>query len=384
MSTCNSLPNLPPSPLAQLKWYNPQKGKQGAPSLSKAWAYYEHITLARRFVAVGQEDAVQRAEPGEKEADTDLYDLLRTPESALNEWGIGCGVYFFTVRACAIILLLAGLINVPNIMYYSSEAYNGPGGQAGLWPFTLYGTAICTNREWVVCENCTASDYANEAFVADLKRFGTKDSLFFVQRTLCRGAELQQGMVNYASAVFLILSLAVLAMYQWKREIRFDEDKATSIDYSIKVSNPPPDAYDPCLWRDFFDQFATKQVTAVTVALGNEKLLRLLCCRRNFVEKLRLHLPENMDMNNDEEVKREIDAHIVERELMERGFLQSCWGCLVVRPLLRPLNSFLTVEVLRERIENITDQVKEAKKKKHPVSKVFLAFETEEGQRTAL
>ena len=56
----------------------------------------------------------------------------------------------------------------------------------------------------------------------------------------------------------------------------------------------------------------------------------------------------------------------------------------MVRPLLRPLNFFLTVEVLRERIENITNQVKEAKKKKYPVSKVFLAFETEEGQRTAL
>ena len=89
-------------------------------------------------------------------------------------------------------------------------------------------------------------------------------------------------------------------------------------------------------------------------------------------------------MNNDEEVKREIDAHIVERELMERGFLQSCWGCLVVRPLLRPLNFFLPVEVLMERIEKITDQVKEAQKKKYPVSKVFVTFETEEGQRTAL
>jgi len=76
--------------------------------------------------------------------------------------------------------------------------------------------------------------------------------------------------VNFATLIFLIIAFGLMALYQRQREICFDEDKSTSTDYSVKVSNPPPDA-DPDKWHNFFEQFASKQVTFVTVALAMQR-----------------------------------------------------------------------------------------------------------------
>ena len=47
-------------------------------------------------------------------------------------------------------------------------------------------------------------------------------------------------------------------------------------------------AYEPDVWRDFFEKYAKKQVTCVTVALDNEKMLRKLIARRIHRNNLRL------------------------------------------------------------------------------------------------
>uniref|UniRef100_A0A7R9VPM3 CSC1/OSCA1-like cytosolic domain-containing protein n=1 Tax=Pseudictyota dubia TaxID=2749911 RepID=A0A7R9VPM3_9STRA len=373
--------------LLKYKWYNPQRDDPDAPSLEKAWAYYEHITLARRFTGdQAMEGTLQRAEPGET-SDTELYGAFRTPEAALNEWGIGVGIYFSTVRIMSIMFLLCGLINVYNIIYYRSEAYNGAGGQSGLI-LPLKGTAICTNREWVVCEDgCDRTDqsgwkYRQEQYATGIDPF-TGNQLTFVQRTLCLGAQLPQGMINFASLIFLVLCFALLTWYQIKREVRFDEDKSTARDYSIKVCNPPPDAYDPDQWRDFFEQFSSKQVVFVTVALDNEPLLNALFLRRIFIDKLRRRLPEGVDMEDEEQVKREVDALLVQNESRERGCLERVCSCTVV-PILRLFNFFLSADDLFERIKLWTDKVKEAQNRKYNVAEVYVTFETEEGQRAAL
>ena len=117
----------------QRKWYFPGRDNnhRDAPSLEKAWAYYEHFTLARHFDSDNAKHRLERAEPGES-MPTELYSPFTTPESSLNEFGIGVASYFSTLRQVAVILLLAGFISLPNILYFSG--YSISYKQSGVTP----------------------------------------------------------------------------------------------------------------------------------------------------------------------------------------------------------------------------------------------------------
>ena len=372
--------------LMHRKWYNPQRDSTDPdkPDLAQGWAFYEHVTLPRRFVTdQTAETTFERAEPGEQDHTTELFSPLTTPERALNEFGTGIASYFASLRIMAIAVAIAGIISLPNILYYRSESYNGEGGQSNL-SFLLQGSAICTNREWVECvEGCDRNIWR---FGSSRDRWAeSADGTTFVQRTLCVGAEMAQGMWNFGALLFMALSVILMSWYQRKKEVRFDEDKSTATDYSIKVCNPPPDAYDPNVWKDFFETFSEKQVTVVTVALNNEELLNALVMRRIFRNKLRQLLPPNVNLDDEAEVEREINAHVVKRESQERGCFETMFWCLVV-PLLRlpPFHMFHYAETLVEKIDFWTNKVKELQKRKYHVTNVFVTFETEECQRSAL
>lgn len=197
-----------------------------APSLSKAYAYYEHITLPRRLVGEQNADHVlRRAEPGETEP-TVLYSVLTTPASSLIEWGAGVDLYFVTLRAMSLILLLAGLINLPLIMFYFGTQYDpqGRGPQAGLptTTFTLRTSAVCRTGEWVVCTDCFPPNPTAES----ARNFGvTPNGTVLALRNGCDGGQLPQGMVNYATGFFLAIVIGLLSLYIRVREVRFDEDK---------------------------------------------------------------------------------------------------------------------------------------------------------------
>ena len=384
--------NLVETFLIGRKWYNPRAGlSDPSIDLGKGWAYYEHVTLARRFAtpSAGGRPKYERAEPGEP-SDTKLFTPLTTPERALTEWGIGVALYFATVRIMALILLIGGLISIPNIIFYRSEDYTGTeddnvtGGAESLPFFTLRGSMICTDRRWVEIVECTEG-CERLRWAKSLNDTVIPDGTMFAQRTTCQGAEFSQGIVNWAAFMFVAIATALLYVYQRKKEIRFDEDKSTSKDYSVKVSNPPSDAYDPDVWRDFFEQFSEKQVTVVTIALDNQELIHALTMRRVFQDKLRQLLPRGVEMDNAEAVSREVDAHVVERELRNRGCFEKLFQCFIV-PLVRlpPFLMFIDAEVLVEKINTWTTRVRDLQKKKYNVASVFVTFETEEGQRAAL
>jgi hypothetical protein len=246
--------------------------------LSKAYAYYEHITLPRHFV--GDQNAahvLRRCEPGETQ-ETELYSPFRTRGSIFVEWGIGVDLYFSTLRIMAGVLFAAGLLHIPNLRFFRSKEYSpaGKGPKNGL-NWSLYGSAVCTTREWVACANCTAKEWSSPV---EEQRFGnyTADSTILIERSDCNvDSLLEQGIVNWVVLFVLTLVLIVLAIYLGAREVRFDEDKVTATDCkyhyktvspislsspssdSVVIKNPPPDAYDPDEWRDFFAQFAEKQ-----------------------------------------------------------------------------------------------------------------------------
>eukprot|EP00980_Cylindrotheca_fusiformis_P003468 scaffold774_cov75-Cylindrotheca_fusiformis.AAC.5 len=115
-----------------------------APSLKRAWAYFEHVTLMRYFVMEGRnrnafemslwerfryasthrDEDFENAMPGEIRRPTRLYDYLATPHMQLGDFGLGFGLYFSTLRAIGYILFIAGLMSTFNIYFFASGQYS--------------------------------------------------------------------------------------------------------------------------------------------------------------------------------------------------------------------------------------------------------------------
>jgi hypothetical protein len=213
--------------LSKWRWYFPRAGMHHAPSLSKAYAYYEHISLPRRIISeTTASHVMKRAVPGETQP-TELYSPFVTGSSRLIEWGAGVDLYFSTLIIMAVLLLLAGLIHLPNIMFYSSTEYS-PDGKMRIGNndtesvfFSLASSALCSTPDWVVCSDCTQEQWSEET-----GRFGlTSDGTVLVARNGCDGGQFPQGMVNYTVAFILVGAMALISLYLRAREIRFEEDK---------------------------------------------------------------------------------------------------------------------------------------------------------------
>ena len=162
-------------------WYNPwlddaSDGSQGVderPSLERAWAFFEHVTLPRyiverddggttggggtsgsfanksifqrciRSVCRGDRQ-LQKAEPGERDKPTKLYSVVNTPLTQMADFGLGYGLYFSTLRSFATLSLVAGLLQFPNLFYFNGSGYGGNQTQE-IVPGLLQGSAICNS-----------------------------------------------------------------------------------------------------------------------------------------------------------------------------------------------------------------------------------------------
>jgi hypothetical protein len=130
-----------------------------------------------------------------------------------------------SLRIMAGFMLLAGLINLPNMLFYASEDYS-PDGKDHL-SFSLKTSAVCTTFNWVVCEDCLASDWNSDE---EKDRFGTGvdadgNPVTLVLRNGCDGGQFEQGIVNWVTLLLLIVVTALMSVYLRAREVRFDEDK---------------------------------------------------------------------------------------------------------------------------------------------------------------
>ena len=153
-----------------------------SPSIEKAWAFFEHVTLERYMILTNDSDNQQQqqhkprgkrqrlqhalgggdrkltiAEPGEKDCPTKLYSPLTTPLSQLGDFGLGFGLYFATLRDFAVLLLVGGLLSLPNMIYFASDDYDANPDKN--LPNLLQGSAICTDRTWVPCPTCHQKEF---------------------------------------------------------------------------------------------------------------------------------------------------------------------------------------------------------------------------------
>jgi hypothetical protein len=325
---------------------------------------------------------MRRAEPGENTGDTELFSPFKTPESSLIEWGVGVDLYFISLRFFAVLMAFAGVVHIQSMIYFASRNYNEDATETSLdmIKWMLRGSAVCTDTQWVVCTDCRKDQWED-----DKGRLGVAEDgeTLLVLRNMCKGVTRETVYANLATLVILLAFVALFSYYLRLREIRFDEDKVTTTDYSIRVKNPPPDAIDPDLWRDFFSQFAEKQVTVVTVALNNETMVGKLIKRRIFRNQLKTHLGKDVDIDDHEAVLVAVDKYMQEKEKEEPGFIGKILN-FVFFPPLRLFEMFLLPDVLASKIEILTQEIKELQNVKYDAAQVFVTFETEQGQRNAL
>jgi len=265
------------------------------------------------------------------------------------------------------------------------------GGTQEDLPFVLKHSAICTNTEWVACPTCTSEDWRfDPTRWAKGVLEGSEDGeeTILVIRNLCEGTQYENAFTNYATLLFALIWISLVSLYLRARGVRFDEDKITTSDYSVHVKNPPPDAYDPDEWRDFFSQFTTDgdQVTCVTVTLNNEELLRNTFYYRNFRGQLLRKIPADTDVD-DEAATRAAIAKYTEENGSSYYIQSGCIGWVLRTLVVPPLNIFnmmLPADKLYDKMLQLKLKIKELQEKEYQVSKIFVTFETEEGQRTAL
>lgn len=316
----------------------------------------------------GRQKDLDRAEPGESNLPTKLYSPFFTPLSQLGDFGIGVGLYFSSLRAVAFIALIAGCINMPNILYYASEEYSG--SQPGV-NFLLKGSAICTEQVWVPCPTCTLDEFdraeSRIAGTTTITPEGELQTLIFALKNTCDGAKFQVGIINMASLGFILLAIAVLSLYQRQKQIAFDEQEQTAQDYSIEISNPPSDATEPEEWRDFFESRFGGHVTCCTVTIDNDLLVKALAERREVAFAIEEKLKEGG--TEDTLTLHELSAKIEHG----RGFV----GRIMSRisPGIPELVGRLTV--LNGRIQGLIQQ-------RYRATRVFCTFETERSQRQVL
>jgi hypothetical protein len=280
------------------------------------------------------------------------------------------------------------------MIFYGSEEYNGGidkdaavdalEGKPNNLPFVLKISAICTNNQWVVCPTCTQDQWR-----FDPGRWAqAADGTVLVVRNFCEGAQFSNSFPNYAVLLLAIVWISAVSLYLRARGVRFDEDKITTSDYSINVKNPPPDAFDPQEWHDFFSQFTTDgdQVTCVTVTLDNEALLRNTFYYRNFRSQLLRKIPADTDVNDEKATKAAIAKYLEENG--SSYYIESgCIGWILKYLVVPPCNLFnmlLPPDKLYSKMLALKEKIKELQEKEYKVSQVFVTFETEEGQRTAL
>jgi len=330
----------------------------------RGWEYYERITLPRYKVGGGK---MRLAEKGETEVQTRIYPLFDCSMSMFSDFGISVSLYFSTLLILSIILAVAAAMNVPNIMMFEGDSWSD--GQqtlrssSALGDLALIGSAYCDQTAYVECDNCDVSKFKDTRYVESATSPGT----YFYLTNTCQ-ITIDAVLVDFATVLFLFISIILMGWYQRKLAVRFDEKVQTAADYSLTVHDPCEDAIDPDEWADFFSRFG--EVACITVALDNQTLVSLLCEQRRLRLEISLQLKENSSY--DEEI----------------GFLnEEEPGCF--EKLANGINLMKGLPLLHKELIAVQGKLWEeiervSKSGGYPTTKVFVTFEHEEGQRKAL
>lgn len=331
-----------------------------SPSIEEAWERFECTMLPRHFTRNNNNGALTKSPIGSSTG-TELYSVWSTPEKELGDFGIGVGIYFWTLKWLSFILLVGGILSIPSMKHYRSSGYDSNVDAAS--NLFLRSSAECSEFKWAACPTCTADQWMKWPSDPDQYASTEDGKLHFIVVNQCSTSS-SQFWSSYASLIFVSLSVFALLQIARRREAEIDEAAQTTSDYSIKVENPPPDAYDPEEWKSIFSQYG--KVVAVTVAVDNEELTRILVKRRTYRNSLYKRLPIGFkpDKHN---LKTVVDSA-----------LPLAW---YEKLMLANSPDQLYAKILKLDAEM---EEQDLMKKRYPVSNVFVTFDTETSQREAL
>jgi len=379
--------------LGRFNWYNPHanaiaeynlvaSGEVYAPkipSLDFAWEQFEHVALGRYMInhdRSNELDSHQRAKPGETDFKTKLYPFSSS-ESDMADWGVGVGLYFQNLRIFSIICFVAGLISIPNMMYYSSTEYSTFNMTQGYNPSYLLIEAmtqtsqVCTRTKWMACPTCNITDWDMLPKATDRFAISTKnENLKFLLKNDCE-VRLSEGIVMHAAMLFVAIAVFYAGYRQKYVETKYDEEEQTASDYSIQINNPPNDSHDPEEWKRFFesnffdDDDKKIHVTCVTVALDNHQLIDKLVLRRKLLQRMEHNIEHGIDFNKDD-----LDGAVA------ASVPVTFWRKLICRAK--------DAQSTKEEIEILTEDIKIMQMKSYDVTHIFVTFESEKAQREVL
>lgn len=271
---------------------------------------------------------------------------------------------FLSVRALCILTFLGGCLSIPNILFFASDNYDSK-NQGGIREW-LRGSAICTDTTYVICEDCSNHTFPDTR-VGDGFNAATGQNATFYLRNNCNGATENQTFINLGVLALIALGLLVMNITIKRAEEAFDEDEQTAQDYSIVITNPPKDAYEPDEWRAYFMENFQAYVTVCTVGVDNDLLVNSLVERREKLKRI----------ENSVEPGTSLDIMnlglIAAKQEEKRG------------PVARFLAKLAPgIPELVQRVVVLNSKIQGLAQESKPVTNVFVTFETESDQRKVL
>jgi hypothetical protein len=366
-----------PSLLSDLKLCNGKSKVAASPA--EAWLYRDtHVLPRKRRDHNGEKAHFARhhkhrwqfrraghAEPGEH------YSLCTSFAEIGSHFGVGMGLYFRQLQWLAGAAFVWGLCNVRTALHFASAAYSDK--QLGLSDWKLQGSAACTRVHNITASSCTVEPC----------------ELYTVHDCEFAGVQGKMDIIG----TLLVAVLAVVFGFVTSREAALvDESIQTAQDYSLTVEDPDRDATDPHEWANYFKKFG--EVDYVSIALSNRSLLQLLAERRQLIQALRY---------SDVPATRELIRSVA--QATAPSLLTSNSSSSSSSTALRKTNtqqqqqqklmfSWCTQRYSREerhvrstvaRLLVVTDHINALlQQPPAPVVKVFVTFEWEAGQRSAL
>uniref|UniRef100_A0A7S2V6J7 CSC1/OSCA1-like cytosolic domain-containing protein n=1 Tax=Fibrocapsa japonica TaxID=94617 RepID=A0A7S2V6J7_9STRA len=324
------------------------------PKLDEAWKHFRTRVNPRR-VKMHQEGSTRKFRlANEKELEiSEPVPLFGSAISDYPEFGLGIGLYYKQVLGLMWLCLIYGAVLIPTAQYLGSPAYSD---HTMTDPKTGGDTAVTGLLKF----SAACHDYNTVDVLEGAEKCGEAGCTHASACTLLK----RMGIFDFAALIMLIIFCIVTARVQEKQVEELDEAVQTPQDYSLVVNDPDEDADDPDEWNQFFSQFG--EVAYVTVTRKNGPLLKALSQRKVIVHEIQA----NGWDEEEEKLRSPDEAHTLLDhpapsfwEKLKGG--KEAWMYKLVK--------------INEQIAKLSHPDKE-----YPVCKVYVIFQTEEGQRNAL
>ncbi|CAM9490348.1 unnamed protein product [Pylaiella littoralis] len=334
----NADEELPPPPVSPPRLGSGRKGATTAAPpgyVSKSLREgekFRQANLPRRIPDSTQPTNFRLARQGEKLANGDeppLYDVWGSSYKAMDEFGIGVGLYYRQLLALGFVIILCVFVYITTMVHNAS--FNGSST-----PTHLIGTAHNASREDL-----------------SLNKNGVPDLIVTLM------------LVLFALAARKLENVAVESI---------DTAQQTPQDYSVCIHSPPraPGLSDPDTYRDKFCVHG--EIVFITICLDNGSLLKTVAKKR--VIEHQLHALHGKVELAKREGKEEDGAKLATQTTADLKGWQA-W-------LQSKLGLFATKDYLEKSLKDTNERLKGLSQRHYDPKRVYITFQTEHAQRKCL